>query len=101
MIGGVVQLGVDGQVGGAERVVGKVGDGQRRAHGDGAGGGEIDCAPEAHVFVGRAGVPIDPVDAEIFFGGGEGFDGEDVGFAGLEKLGDIEVVGAVGAGDLG
>ena len=100
MSGGVVQLGVNGQLGGFERIVSEVRDGQRRTQRDRAGLNQIDRAPEAHVFVWRAWVPIDPIDAERFFRWREGFNGEDVGFAGLEEFRHIEVVGAIGSGDL-
>src|SRR6185503_2750447 len=59
-----------------------------------------DRAPEAHVFVWRAGVPVYPVDAEVFFGGRGSFDGDDVGLAGGDGVGNVEIVSAVRTGDL-
>src|SRR5258708_40208576 len=66
---------------------------------DVAAGSEEYFAPDAGVFVGRGGIPVDPGEAEIIFFGGEDFNGESV-FAGIvEELVDPEFVGAVGAGD--
>ena len=79
---------------------GKVSDSEGRANCHGAGFDEVNCAPKTHVFIRRAGVPVDPVNAEIFLGGCGGLDGEDVRLAGRDGVGDVEVVGAVGAGDL-
>ncbi len=71
-----------------------------RADFDGAGDAERDGAPESHVFVRGRGVPVDPVDAEIFFGLGNGFDGKDVRRSAWSKLRrDVEFVDAVRAGD--
>src|ERR1700722_6449448 len=73
---------------------------------DWAGDGEIDLAPQAHVLVGRGGIPIDEGDGEIVFGGGKDLHGEDIFRAGLDRIGDLEFVGApspcdvVGVSDL-
>ncbi len=84
-----------------QSALGEMSDRERRAQGDGPACDEIDSAPEAHVFVGRAWAPIDPVDAEIFLSRRGGFDGEDIGLTGLEQIGYVEVVSAIGAGDCG
>ena len=49
---------------------------------------------------GGQGFPVDPVDAEVGFGGREGFDGDGVFLAGVQVVSHIEVVGSIGAGDL-
>jgi hypothetical protein len=98
---GVVEFCVDGEVGGGKRSVGKMRDRHGRTDGDGATDDEIDFAPEAHVLVRRAWIPIDPVDAEILLGRGEGFDREYIFCAGLEEVRYVEVIGAICAGDSG
>ena len=100
VIGSVVQLGVDGQVGRVERLAGEVRDSQRRAQGDRAGRDQIDPAREAHVLIRRRGIPIDPIDAQILFRGREGLHRQHIGLAGFQKLGHIEVISAICSGDL-
>jgi hypothetical protein len=98
---GVAEFGVDGEAGGGERRIGEMRDRPWRADGDGASSDEIDFAPEAYVLVRRACIPIDPVDAEIFFGRSKGFDCEYISCAGFEEVRYVEVVGAIRAGDSG
>jgi hypothetical protein len=57
-----------------------------RSESDEAGNGQGDIGIEAHFLVRRGWVPVDPVDAEIFFGGREGFDGKNVAPAGLDVV---------------
>ena len=70
------------------------------ADGDVGGLGKKNFFPDAHVFVGRRGIPVNPGDAEIVFSRSGNFDGEGVGGAGFQIFGDIEFEGAVGAGDV-
>src|SRR5580692_10815762 len=70
----------------------------RVADGDWAAGFEIDRAPEAHVFIGWRGIPVNPVYAEIFVGLREGFHGQGIWLAWRELRGDFVFVGAIGAG---
>jgi len=64
-----------------------------------AAGGEKNFAPDAGVFVGRSGIPVDPGEAEIIFFGREDFDGEGILAGFVQKFADTEFIGAIGAGD--
>ena len=70
------------------------------AEGDRAAGGEVDFAPQAHVFVGRRGIPVDEGDGEILLGGGEDLYRENIFAVGFQNAGDAQFVGAPGSGDV-
>src|SRR5579859_7095112 len=67
--------------------------------GNGTARREDDFLPEAHVLVGRRGIPIDPRDAEFVGMGSRDFDGNYVPGAGFHVLRDIERVAAKSAND--
>ena len=71
----------------------------RVAQGDGAGGGETHGPVETHQLVRRHGVPVDEGDGEVARLRGGNEDGEGVR-AGPRDAGDVDLVGAVGAGRL-
>ena len=72
---------------------------QRRADFNRAALAEPDAAPEAHVLVGRRGIPIDPVDAQVFLGLRDGFNGQHVRPVAHQQRRDVEFVGAIRAGN--
>ena len=96
----IVKFGIDGNVGSVQCAIWKMRDCEWRANGDWSGFDEIDCAPKAHVLIWRTRVPVDPVDAEIFFGRRSRLDRNDVWFAGGDVVSDVKVIGSVSAGDL-
>lgn len=100
MIGGVAQLGAESESGGL--VIGiELGRDERRAESDFGGIGQKDFSPDAHVFVGRSGIPVDPGEAEIVFVWSENFDGKSV-FSGFVEQGvDAKFVRAIRAGYIG
>ena len=83
--GGIVQFRVHREISNVKRCIWEVSDDQRGANCDGAGFYDVHCSPEAHVLVWRTGIPVDPVDAEVFFRRCRGFDGEDICFAGNDE----------------
>ena len=99
MIGAVVQLGIHRQICRAERSIFKVRNRQRRPHSHCARRHQVDCAPQAHVLVRGARIPIHPVNAQVLLSRRKCFYSEYIRFARLQKIGHIEVVGAVCAGN--
>src|SRR4029077_3307307 len=100
MVGSVAQLGAERERGGLVVGIEFRGD-ERRAESDFAGVGQENFAPDAHVLVGRSGIPVDPGEAEVVFFGSEDFDGESV-FAGLVEQGiDAKFIGAISTGNVG
>src|SRR5215469_5723965 len=71
------------------------------AKGDLSRRGEEDLAPDAHVFVGRGRVPVDPGEAKVVLLGRKNLQGERVLPRFVEEVADAELVGAVGARDFG
>ena len=97
----VVQLGVDSQLGGAQRAISEVRHRQRRAQCHRACTYQIDSAPQAHILVRRTGIPIHPVDAKIFFRRRKRLHGQHILLACLQEFRHIEVICPISAGDLG
>src|SRR5208283_4600764 len=97
MIAGVAQLGAKGESG---RLVAGIefGGDERRTESDFAGIGQEDFAPDAHVFVGRSGIPVDPSESEIVFLGSGDFNGESVLAGFVEQGVDAKFVRAISAG---
>src|SRR5271165_3905780 len=100
VIRGVMQLCIDREIGLFERCVDEVRCRERRTKRNRAIRDEIDRTPQAHVLVGRTGVPVDPVDAEIDLRGREGFNRDGVFLAGDQVARRIELIGPIGSGDL-
>jgi hypothetical protein len=100
MIGSVAQLGAERERGGL--VVGiEFGGDERRAESDLAGVGQENFAPDAHVLVGRSGIPVDPGEAEVVFFRSEDFDGESVFARLVEQSIDAKFIGAISTGNVG
>ena len=97
---GVAQLGLDGEVSLIERRSGEVRGDCRKANFHGTGRAEGDFAPESHVLVGRRGIPINPIDAQVFLGLRDGFDGEHVRPVAHQQRTDVELVRAISARDV-
>ena len=74
---------------------------ERTAQGNIAGLRQKDFAPDAHVFIGRRGIPIDPSETEIIFFRGEDFDSESVRAIVFQQLIDAKFKGAISAGHVG
>src|ERR1700730_7288483 len=63
---------------------------------DGTARAEINITPDAHIFVRRSGVPIDPVDAELLLSGSEHLDCNGIRPK-LDQRTHIKFVDAIGA----
>src|SRR5579864_4859169 len=100
MAGGVLQLGGDRQLRGIIRGGIQFRDDRGITQSNRAAGGEVDLAPQSHIFVGRRGIPVDKGDRQIVLSGGEDLYGENVFSTRLQRFGDVEFVGAPGAGDV-
>src|SRR6185437_13271644 len=99
LTGGVGEGGGDGEVG-----LGQAGQVELRfhpgvAHRHRAGGTEKDFAPDAHVLVGRHGVPVHKSDGEVLNAGSVDLDGQGVA-AGVGDAGDVKLELAEGAAHL-
>ena len=94
----VMKFGFHREIGLSERGVCEMRAHQRRADFDRAALAQPDAAPEAHVLIGRRGIPVDPVDAEVFLGLRDGIDRERVGPVVREQRRDVEFVCAIRAG---
>ena len=77
MASGVAEFGGKSEGGGFVRGI-ELGVGEGVAQGYVTAGRKKNFAPDAGVFVGRSGIPVDPGEAEIIFFGGEDFEGEGV-----------------------
>src|SRR5689334_7515960 len=61
--------------------------------------GEIHRTPKPHGLVSRRWIPVDEIDSQIGLGLGEDLDGDGIG-AGMSGLAHVELVAAVGSGNL-
>ena len=60
---------------------------------------QVNRSPQPHVLIRRTWIPVNPVDAKVFFRWSKRFHCEHIFFPGLEQIGHIEVIGAIRAGN--
>ncbi len=90
LAGRVLQLGLDGELGGIRRGQVEARDDAGKPQGHRAAGVEVNLAPQAHALVGRQRVPVHERDGEVVRAGREDLDGQRVGLAGLGGGGHVE-----------
>jgi len=99
MIGRVAHFGAQRQRGGFV-VRSKLGLNERMPQRNIPAACQIHLSPDAHVFIGRRGIPIHPGEAEIVFPRGKDFHGHGV-LPGAQQTLDVVFVGAVRPGHIG
>src|ERR1035437_2005417 len=101
---GIAQLGLDGEVCLIEiplsRETIEMRDDLRVANLNRSRGAQVDVTPKPHILIGRRGIPIDPIDSQVVFGGGNGFHRDHVRAIVPQKVAYIELVRAIRARDI-
>ena len=82
-----------------QRTVAEVRHRHRRPHSHRPSGDQIDRTPQSHILVRRAGIPVDPVDAQVFLCRRGCLDRQHVGLTRFEHVRHVEIVGAISARD--
>src|SRR5262249_54023180 len=100
VVGRVPKLRDCSKFSGVERSISEMRIHRRIAQSDRAAGSEEDFAPQPHTLVGRRGIPIHEVDAQVIFGGCEGLNRKHVRCTRLEHSLQVEFVSAICPGDL-